>query len=97
MKTELPKSNTTISFTKNQVLSDVQTVMLSLGYDNTEIESALANVISTVEDKSNTESVVVADDTTMPHFIAGIEQRWILFSVVILTVPFCAQRQISLH
>ena len=58
MKTELPKSNTTISFTKNQVLSDVQTVMLSLGYDNTEIESALANVISTVEDKSNTEEIL---------------------------------------
>jgi Holliday junction resolvasome RuvABC DNA-binding subunit len=58
MKTDFPKESTRTPFTGNQAVSDVQTVMLSLGYDNNEIESALANVMSTIEDASNTEEIL---------------------------------------
>ena len=58
MKTELPKTSHTTSFIQNQAMADVQTVMLSLGYDNDEIETALNNVISTIEDTSNTEEIL---------------------------------------
>jgi Holliday junction DNA helicase RuvA len=58
MKTELPQRKTSSSFVPNQAVADVQTVMLSLGYDNDEIESALANVMSTIEDSSNTEEIL---------------------------------------
>lgn len=58
MKTELPKTSHTTAYVNNQAVSDVQTVMLSLGYDNNEIETALNNVISTIEDTSNTEEIL---------------------------------------
>lgn len=56
MKTELPKSSS--SLPQNQAISDAQAIMLSLGYDNKEIEDALANVITTVEDSSNPEEIL---------------------------------------
>lgn len=56
MKTELPKSNSTLP--KNQAVSDAQSIMLSLGYNNDEIEDALNKVISTIEDKSNAEEIL---------------------------------------
>lgn len=58
MKTELPKTSHTAPFVQNQAVSDVQTVMLSLGYDNNEIEDALSNVMSTIDDVSNTEEIL---------------------------------------
>ncbi len=56
MKTELPKSSGTLP--QNQAIADAQSIMLSLGYDNKEIEEALAKVISTVEDTSNPEEIL---------------------------------------
>lgn len=58
MKTELPTSSDRTSYVSNPAISDVQTVMLSLGYNNDEIESALSNVISTIDDSSNTEEIL---------------------------------------
>ena len=58
MKTEFPTSSNRTSYVSNSVISDVQTVMLSLGYNNDEIESALSNVISTIDDSSNTEEIL---------------------------------------
>lgn len=56
MKTEIPKSSGTLP--QNQAISDAQSIMLSLGYDNKEIEDALTKVISTVEDSSNPEEIL---------------------------------------
>lgn len=57
MKTELPKS-TSATLPQSQAIADTQSIMLSLGYDNKEIEDALAKVISTVEDDSNPEEIL---------------------------------------
>lgn len=56
MKTELPKQSTTLS--QNQAILDTQSIMLSLGYDNKEIEDALSRVVSTLEDSSNPEEIL---------------------------------------
>ena len=56
MRTELPKS--TLKLPDNQAISDAQSIMLSLGYENKEIEDALTKVISTVEDSSNPEEIL---------------------------------------
>lgn len=56
MKTELPKTNSTLP--KNQAIVDAQAIMLSLGYDNDEIEDALNRVITTIEDQSNPEEIL---------------------------------------
>lgn len=58
MKTELPKTSGTVIYKSNPAITDVQTVMLSLGYDNDEIESAISNVMSTIGDSSNTEEIL---------------------------------------
>ena len=57
MKTELPKITAT-TLPQNQAIADAQSIMLSLGYDNNEIEDALTKVISTVEDESNPEEIL---------------------------------------
>ena len=56
MKTELPKTSEKLPH--NQAIGDAQSIMLSLGYDNREIEEALSRVISTVEDSSNPEEIL---------------------------------------
>ena len=56
MKTELPQSSTTLP--QNQAFIDAQSIMLSLGYENNEIEEALTRVISTIEDDSNPEEIL---------------------------------------
>ena len=56
MKTDLPK--TACPLPQNQAMADAQSVMLSLGYDNKEVEDALMRVISTVEDNSNPEEIL---------------------------------------
>ena len=58
MKTELPKVQTLSPLPQNQAISDAQSIMLSLGYDNDEIEDALMKVISTVDDESNPEEIL---------------------------------------
>lgn len=57
MKTELPKSSAT-KFPHSQAICDAQSIMLSLGYSDKEIEDALSRVISTVEDSSNPEEIL---------------------------------------
>lgn len=56
MKTELPKSSSAISVTP--AISDTQAVLISLGYEEKEIEDAIAKVINTVEDSSNPEEIL---------------------------------------
>ena len=56
MKSELPK--TSCRLPQSQALSDAQSIMLSLGYEDKEIEDALSKVISTVEDSSNPEEIL---------------------------------------
>ena len=56
MKTELPR--TACPLPQNQAMSDAQAIMLSLGYDDKEIEDALSRVIATVEDESNPEEIL---------------------------------------
>ena len=56
IKTELPKSSST--FPQTQAIGDTQSVLLSLGYDDKEIEDALKKVMPTIEDNSNSEEVL---------------------------------------
>ena len=56
MKTELPKTSSALPY--NQAICDAQSIMLSLGYEDKEIEDALSRVISTVEDSSNPEEIL---------------------------------------
>lgn len=56
MKTELPKTSSTLPHT--QAIGDTQAVLLSLGYDDKEIEDALKKVMPTIEDNSNSEEVL---------------------------------------
>ena len=56
MKTELPKVSENLP--QNQAITDAQSIMLSLGYDNKEIDDALSKVISTVEDSNNPEEIL---------------------------------------
>ena len=58
MKTELPKISTSSTLPQSQAINDAQAIMLSLGYENKEIEDALVKVISTVEDESNPEEIL---------------------------------------
>ena len=58
MKTELPKTSTSSTLPQSQAINDAQAIMLSLGYENNEIEDALTKVISTVEDESNPEEIL---------------------------------------
>ena len=58
MKTELPRCKMNTTLPQNQAIDDAQSIMLSLGYDNREIEDALLKVISTVEDETNPEEIL---------------------------------------
>jgi Holliday junction DNA helicase RuvA len=57
IKTELPKSSLS-TLPQNPVLDDVQSVMLSLGYSNNEIESAFSKIMSSVDDNSSQEEIL---------------------------------------
>lgn len=57
MKTDLPKTSSA-TLPQNQAITDAQAIMLSLGYDDKEIEDALTKVISTIEDDSNPEEIL---------------------------------------
>lgn len=56
MKTELPRNNS--SLPQSQAIDDTQAVLLSLGYEDKEIEDALKKVMPTVEDSSNSEEIL---------------------------------------
>lgn len=57
IKTDLPRSACTI-IPQNQAMNDAQSIMLSLGYNEKEIDDAISKVISTVEDNSNPEEIL---------------------------------------
>lgn len=63
MKTELPKS--TSSLPQSQAVTDTKSVLLSLGYEEKEIEDALKKILSTVEDATNSEEVLRKALTTL--------------------------------
>ncbi len=56
MKTDLPR--TACPLPQSQAMTDAQMVMLSLGYDDKEVEDALTRVISTLEDDSDPEEIL---------------------------------------
>lgn len=56
MKTDLPR--TACPLPQSQAMTDAQLVMLSLGYDDKEVEDALSKVVSTLEDDSNPEEIL---------------------------------------
>ena len=56
IKTELPR--TTATLPQNQAITDAQAIMLSLGYEEKEVEEALTRIIATVEDDSNPEEIL---------------------------------------
>ena len=56
IKTELPRSATNMP--KTQAIDDTQAVLLSLGYEDKEIEDALKKVMPTIEDAANSEEVL---------------------------------------
>ena len=66
MKTELPKESTVLP--QNQAVSDAQSIMLSLGYENKEIEDALSRVMLTIEDSSNPEEILRKALTCLSSF-----------------------------
>ena len=57
IKTDLPRVACS-TFPQNQAFNDAQSVMLSLGYSDNEIEDALSKVLATIEDKSNPEEIL---------------------------------------
>ena len=63
MKTELPKS--TSSLPQSQAVTDTISVLLSLGYEEKEIEDALKKILSAVEDETNSEEVLRKALTTL--------------------------------
>ena len=56
IKTELPRSSTNMP--KTQAIDDTQAVLLSLGYEDKEIEDALKKVMPIIEDAANSEEVL---------------------------------------
>ena len=63
MKTEMPKTSSTIPQT--QAISDTQAVLLSLGYEEDEIEDAIKRVMPTIQNDSNSEEVLRKALTTL--------------------------------
>ena len=56
IKTDVTKSSTVSH--QSQAINDAQSIMLSLGYEEKEIEDALSKVVSTVVDKDNPEEIL---------------------------------------
>ena len=56
MKTELPR--TSCKLPKSQAFDDTQAVLLSLGYEENEIEDVLDKIMPTIQDHSNSEEVI---------------------------------------
>lgn len=56
MRTELPKNSAKLPQT--QAIDDTQAILMSLGYEEKEIESALTKIMPTIQDSSNSEEVI---------------------------------------
>ena len=56
MKTELPR--TSCKLPKSQAFDDTKAVLLSLGYEENEIEDVLEKIMPTIQDHSNSEEVI---------------------------------------
>ena len=67
IKTELPRSSTNMP--KTQAIDDTQAVLLSLGYEDKEIEDALKKVMPTIEDTANSEEVLRKALTCLSMYI----------------------------
>ena len=65
MKTELPKTSSSSSIPQTQAITDTQAVLLSLGYEEEEIEDALNKVLPTIAENSNSEEVLRKALTTL--------------------------------
>ena len=63
IKTELPLSSSSIPQT--QAISDTQAVLLSLGYEEDEIEDAIKKVMPTIQESANSEEVLRKALTTL--------------------------------
>lgn len=63
MRTEMPKKSSSIPQT--QAISDTQAVLISLGYEEDEIEDALKRVMPTIQNDSNSEEVLRKALTTL--------------------------------
>ena len=64
IKTELPEKQA-VGIPNTQAISDTHAVLLSLGYDDKEIESAIKKILPTIEDDSNSEEVLRKALTTL--------------------------------
>ena len=64
IKTDLPKS-TSKSIPQTQAVSDTQAVLLSLGYEEDEIEDTLQKIMPAIADSSNSEEVLRKALTTL--------------------------------
>lgn len=49
---------TKCSLPQNQAIFDAQSIMLSLGYEDKEIDNALSNILSTVENQNDSEEIL---------------------------------------
>ena len=56
MKTELPKTSTSLPI--SPAMDDTLSILLSLGYEEKEIEGAIAKIMPTIEDSNNSEEVI---------------------------------------
>ncbi len=57
MKTEIPRSNAVL-IPQSQAVDDTLSVLLSLGYEDKEIQDAIKKVLPTIEDASNSEEIL---------------------------------------
>ena len=64
IKTEFPKSSSQF-IPQTQAISDTQAVLLSLGYEEDEIENAIKMVMPTIQEASNSEEVLRKALTTL--------------------------------
>lgn len=63
MKTELPKTNEALP--QNQAISDTQAVLLSLGYEEAEIDDTLKRILPSISSSTNSEEVLRKALTTL--------------------------------
>lgn len=56
MKTELPKTSTKLP--QSPAMDDTMSILLSLGYEEKEIEDAISKILPTVDDKNNSEDII---------------------------------------
>jgi Holliday junction DNA helicase RuvA len=63
MKTELPRTGDTLPQT--QAISDTQSVLLSLGYEETEINDTLKRIMPSISNSTNSEEVLRKALTTL--------------------------------